>query len=57
MKTWTWQKWVGKLLVLALAVGEAVFVLLEGTPGWWLPITTGAAWLVQFLIGLFPAKE
>jgi membrane protein YdbS with pleckstrin-like domain len=56
MKAWTWQKWIGKLLVLAIAIGEAVWVLFEGTPGWWLPIVTGATWLVQFIIALIPAK-
>jgi membrane protein YdbS with pleckstrin-like domain len=56
MKSWGWQKWIGKLLVLAIAVAEAIWVLIEGTPGWWLPIMTGATWAVQFIIGLFPPK-
>jgi membrane protein YdbS with pleckstrin-like domain len=55
-KNWTWQKWLGKTVVLAIAVGEAIWMLIEKTPGWWLPATTFAAWLVQQIVGLFPPK-
>ncbi len=57
MKDWTWQKWLGKLAVLVVAVAEAVFALLEVIPVWWPAIATGIAWLVQFVIGLIPPKE
>ena len=56
MKSWSWQKWVGKLLVLALAVAAALWELLEGTPGWWPAIAAGLTWAVQFILGLFPPK-
>ena len=58
MKTWTWQKWLGKIVLLATGIGELVIEALEITSvGYWPAIVTFAAWLVQFIVGMFPPKE
>ena len=57
MKNWTWQKWVGKMVLLAVGVGELVIESLEITNiGYWPAIVVFATWLVQFIVGLFPPK-
>ena len=47
MKTWSWQKWIGKLLPFVLAVAAALWNLLEGTPGWWPAIAAALTGVVQ----------
>jgi hypothetical protein len=50
MKTWSWQKWLGKLWPFVLAVGAAVWQLIDQTPGWWPTITALVTGLVQWLV-------
>jgi len=54
---WTWQKAIGKLLPFAIAVGTAVFNLIEVEPTtWWVTIVAAATGVVQWLIATFPPK-
>ena len=58
MKDWTWQKWVGKILLLLVGVLELILQLFEITTWGWAPtIITLLTWLAQFIIGLIPPKE
>jgi len=58
MKTWTWQKWVGKLIPFILGVGGEVFAFIElGQPQWWILGTAALIGVGQWLVGTFPAKE
>ena len=51
MKDWPWQKWVGKLLLLVVGIGELVIESLEITNvGFWPTIVTLLMWLGQFII-------
>jgi len=53
---WSWQKWVGKLLPFVIAIGGAIWSLIEKEPQWW-PILIGAATgIVQWLLATFPPK-
>jgi len=56
MKNWSWQKWLGKLLPFAVAVGAAVWELVEGTPGWWPVVVAAGTGIVQWIVALFPPK-
>jgi len=57
MKDWPWQKWIGKLLPFAVAVGAAVWTLIEKQPGWWAVAVAAATGVVQWLIATFPPKS
>jgi membrane protein YdbS with pleckstrin-like domain len=57
MKDWTWQKWIGKLLPFAVAVGAAVWQLMEAEPVWWPVVVAGLTGFVQWIIALFPPAE
>ena len=53
---WTWQKAIGKLLPFGVAVGAAVWSLIESQPVWWAVIVAAATGVVQWLIATFPPK-
>jgi len=53
---WTWQKFVGKLLPFAVAIGAAVWSLIESEPSWWVVVVAAATGVVQWLIAVFPPK-
>lgn len=57
MGTWSWQKWIGKLLPFVVAIGAAIWELLEGTPGWWPVVVAALTGVVQWVLALFPPKE
>lgn len=58
MKNWPWQKIVGKLILLVVAIVELVLESLEITSvGWFPTVATFATWVAQFIIGLIPAPE
>lgn len=56
MKSWTWQKWIGKLLPFVLAVAAAVWQLIDGQPTWWPTVAAALTGVVQWVVALFPAK-
>ena len=56
MRDWPWQKWIGKLLPFGVAVGAAVWTLVEKQPGWWAVGVAAATGIVQWLIATFPPK-
>jgi len=56
MKSWSWQKWIGKLLPFVLAVAAALWQLIDQTPGWWPAVAAALTGVVQWLIALFPPK-
>lgn len=51
---WTWQKFVGKFLLLGVAIVEVVIAQLGVAIPYWMIIGTGATWLAQFVIGWLP---
>lgn len=53
-KSWPWQKWVMFIAKAVIAIGAAVWQLLEGTPGWWPTIVAGLTLLIEELGRLFP---
>jgi hypothetical protein len=56
-KNWTWQQWVGKFLLLAVALVElAVKELALPKIPWWPIIGTGVTWVAQFVIGWLPGE-
>ena len=56
MKTWSWQKWVGKLVPAVIGVGGIVWSVIEMSPQWW-PMATGLGTLiVQWIVASFPNK-
>jgi hypothetical protein len=54
-KDWTWQKWVGKLILLAVAAGELVIKELGVNIPLWSIIVPAATWVAQFILSLIPA--
>jgi len=64
MKSWTWQKVIGKFLLLAVAVAGAVVDLFGMVidPGGavlgplWAILMPGVTWVAQFVIGLLPGE-
>lgn len=56
MKNWTWQQWVGKLLLLAITIVEAVAGGLGFEVPLWTIIGTGLTWVAQFVLGLLPGE-
>ncbi len=57
MKDWPWQKWVGKFILAAIAVGELVIKEFGVAIPWWSIIVPAATWLAQFIIGLIPQQH
>ena len=58
MKSWTWQKWVGKLAPLVVALlTEGVWTFIEAPAPAWAPIIAGIVTMIaQAIISLFPVK-
>ncbi len=64
MKSWTWQKVVGKFLLLAVAVAGALVDLFGAIidPGGavliplWAILMPGITWIAQFILGLLPGE-
>jgi len=56
VKTWTWQMWVGKFLLLAISVVELVIAQLGVAIPYWVIIGTAATWAAQFILGLLPGE-
>ena len=58
MKDWTWQKWVGKLAPIVVALlASAVWEFAElPAPGWASVIAGIITFLAQQAIALFPPK-
>jgi membrane protein YdbS with pleckstrin-like domain len=57
MKSWPWQKWIGKLLPFGVAVGAALWSFIESEPTWWVVVVAAATGLVQWILATFPVKE
>lgn len=58
MATWGWQKWLGKFVTIAVAVGEIVIKELGiANIPWWPIVATGVVAVVQWIVALFPVKE
>jgi hypothetical protein len=57
-KDWTWQKWLGKFVAIAVGVGELVIKELGiANIPWWPIVATGVVALVQWIVALFPPKQ
>lgn len=57
MGSWSWQKWVGKLLPWVLAAVSAFFKeVLEIDVTWWPTLVAVLTGIVQFILSLFPPK-
>ena len=56
-KDWTWQKWVGKLILLVVAAGELVIKELGVNIPLWSIIVPAATWVAQFILSLIPAPQ
>ena len=58
MKTWTWQKWVGKLAPLIVGLlAEGIWQFFELPAPGWAPIIAGAlTFLAQQILALLPPK-
>jgi len=55
-KDWTWQQWVGKLLLLAVTIVEAIAGAIGLAVPLWAIIGTALTWAAQFVLGLLPGE-
>lgn len=58
MKTWTWQKWLGKLMpIIAGLISSGVWEFAELPAPFWAGVVAGLLTVVvQGIISLFPPK-
>ena len=56
MKNWSWMMWVGKILLLAVALVELVVAQFGVAIPYWVIIGTAATWAAQFVLGLLPGE-
>lgn len=56
MKSWGWQKIVGKFLLLAIAVVGALVDILGANIPVWVWLMPGLTWVAQFILGLLPGE-
>lgn len=55
-KGWTWQMWIGKMILLAVAAVELLMKGLGFTVPWWTIILPAATWVAQFVLALGPKE-
>ena len=53
-KDWTWQKWVGKIILLVLALGAFLVKEFGVAIPWWMIILPAATQVAQWFLALIP---